>query len=182
MFAVFLQILYKIMLWLGGNYNRIHLSTLVNVKSQFAWEWNTFPRLSYTLAHLVLLARWLCAAKWGEAWRAPIVTEDEYTRAKDPLKREQHPTVEEVYSGKTKVSIGKYNNSEIRGPSQKNNNWFLEILFRLLPAGRGREDLKLPECDWNGTELKKTPHRRSLSKTETIKNDILIHLLDEWGT
>lgn len=137
MFAVFLQILCKMTLWLGCNYNRIHLSTLVNVKSQFDWEWNTFPRLSCTQAHLVLLARWLCAAKWGEAWRAPIVTEDEYTRAKDPLKREQHPTAEEVYSGKTKVSIGKYNNSEMRGSSQKKPTDFWRYFAVSYLQGRG---------------------------------------------
>lgn len=56
----------------------------------------------------------LCVAKSGEAWIALTETEDEYTRAKDPPKREQRPTVEEVYSGKAKASIGKYKNSEIR--------------------------------------------------------------------
>lgn len=72
------------------------------------------------------------------------MTEGEYTRAKDPLKREQRPTVEEVYSGKAKASIGNYNNSEKKSVATKK---IFRVPFNLLPAGQEREDLKLPECD-----------------------------------
>lgn len=35
------------------------------------------------------------------------MTEDEYTAAKDPLKRVQHPTAEEVYSENNKDNVRK---------------------------------------------------------------------------
>lgn len=124
----------------------IHFSTLLNGKMKLEWEQNTFPRLSYTQAHLVLLAVLLCAAKWGEAWRALIVTEGECTRAKDPLKREQQPTVEEVYSGKKTASIGKYKNSGIWGSIQKQTQErFLDITCR---AGEGRSEVTRVWLKW----------------------------------
>lgn len=79
---------------------------------------HTFPRLSYTQAHLVLLAHWLCAAKWGEVWRELITIEGECTVARDPLKRVQHLTAEEGYSGNDK----RHNNNYVTLNKQFTNN------------------------------------------------------------
>lgn len=63
----------------------------------------TVPRLSYTQAHLVLLAHWLCVAKSEEVWRGLITTEDECREARDPLKMERPLIVEEGCSVNAKT-------------------------------------------------------------------------------
>lgn len=145
-----------------GTFKPVHCKYLSDEKCNGC---HTFPRLSYTLVHLALLAHLLCAAIWGEVWRALTMIEGECTAARDPLKRAQRLTAEEGCSGNYK----RYKCLWYINISERFMVLVNKILaFFLLPAGPGMEDLMLPGCGWSDTELMKTLHLRNLRRTKCI--------------